>query len=55
MAEEIKRSEEMALEVTRRYKNDKEEAEDKTKRIKDLFVRLKQLEAENVEVDEMYA
>ncbi|EGR28909.1 kinesin motor domain protein [Ichthyophthirius multifiliis] len=55
MAQEIRKNEEMAMEMDRRYKNSKEEVDDKTKRIKDLIIRLKQIESENGELEEFYA
>jgi len=44
----------LALDLNRRYKNEEEEEKDKTKRIKALSGRLKQIEAENRELEEFY-
>lgn len=43
------------MKLKTKYDSQKDEVEDKTKRIKNLIQRHKQLENENKEVDEFYA
>ncbi|KAL4488914.1 hypothetical protein ABPG72_005701 [Tetrahymena utriculariae] len=54
IAEQIKKNEDLALEINQKYRSQAEEAQDKTKRIKALVGRLKQIEGENRELNDFY-
>lgn len=52
--EKIKEAEDQIIDLDKKYTTQKEEIEDKTKKIKILWNKLKNLEAENKELDEFY-
>ena len=54
MEAELKEKEEMTVQLKERYESQKEEVEDKTKKIKMLWSKMKKLQGENKEIDEMY-
>lgn len=52
MAEELREKELLNENLSKKYHSQKEEVEDKTKRLKQLYARLQTIEAENKELDE---
>lgn len=55
MEREMKSKEEQANLYETKYTSQKDEAEDKTKKLKVLWLKLKELEAENKEIDDIYS